>query len=84
MIHCYVARGAAIQRVEIGPDGAIPPALWLDLDQPTEAERRSVEAALAIPLPTREEMKEIEPSSRLYSEGGALFMTATIIAHDVW
>ncbi len=81
MIHCYVARGAAIQRVEIGPDGAIPPALWLDLDQPTEAERRSVEAALAIPLPTREEMQEIEPSSRLYSEGGALFMTATIIAH---
>ncbi|MBL8835120.1 MAG: magnesium transporter CorA family protein [Alphaproteobacteria bacterium] len=81
MIHCYVARGAAIQRVEIGPEGAIPPALWLDLDQPTEAERRSVEAALAIPLPTREEMQEIEPSSRLYSEGGALFMTATIIAH---
>ncbi len=81
MIHCYAARGTAIERLDIVPGAAIPAALWLDLDAPSDEERRAVEAALAIPLPTREEMQDIEPSARLYSEKGALFMTATIIAH---
>lgn len=81
MIHSYVARGAAIERIDFAAGAAIPAALWIDLDAPSDDERRAVEAALAIPLPTREEMQEIEPSSRLYAENGALFMTATIIAH---
>ncbi len=82
MIHAYVPRNAAIEQAALVPDAPIPAgALWLDLDSPTEEERRRVEAALAVSLPTREEMKEIEPSSRLYAEAGALYMTATIIAH---
>jgi magnesium transporter len=81
MIYAYVARNGAIEQVTVAPDAAIPAALWLDLDSPSEDERRRVEAALSIALPTRDEMKEIEPSSRLYAENGVLYMTATIIAH---
>lgn len=58
----------------------IPPdAVWLDLVEPTEAEESVVESALGIDIPTREELAEIEASSRLYQEDGAIFMTATLI-----
>jgi magnesium transporter len=44
------------------------------LYQPVTAEVHRVEQALDIALPTREEMQEIEASSRLYQEDGAVFM----------
>jgi hypothetical protein len=45
-------------------------------DGPAKA---AVEAALGIDIPTREELAEIEASSRLYQEDGAAFMTANLI-----
>ncbi len=57
------------------PDNAV----WLDLVEPSAEEERSVEAALGIDIPTREELAEIEASSRLYQEDGAAFMTANLI-----
>ena len=82
MLHAFVPRELAIERLELGPDDPIPQAfLWLDADAPTETERRRIEAALQIALPSQEEMKEIEPSSRLYVENDAAFMTATVISH---
>lgn len=42
-------------------------------------EERQVEALLGVEVPTREEMQEIEVSSRLYEENGALYMTATVL-----
>jgi len=55
-------------------------AVWLDLVEPTREEELVAEAALGLDLPTREEMAQIEPSSRLYQEDGATFMTATLIS----
>jgi len=55
-------------------------ALWADLECPTREEELAVERALKVQLPTREEMADIEPSSRLYQEGGATFMTATLLS----
>ncbi len=52
---------------------------WLDLLQPSDAERRHVEAQFAIELPTRAEMKEIEASSQLYVENSTLFLTTPVI-----
>ena len=57
----------------------IPQSIWLDLVEPTAEEEKSVEAALGIDIPTREELAEIEASSRLYQEDGAAFMTANLI-----
>lgn len=54
-------------------------ALWIDLLEPTPEEEKLVEDALGIDVPTREEMQEIEASSRFYEEAGALFMTITIV-----
>lgn len=56
-------------------------AVWIDLINPTRTEELSVEGSLGVLLPTREEMAEIEPSSRLYQEDGATFMTAVVIVN---
>jgi magnesium transporter len=54
--------------------------VWIDLLDPTQEEERELETRLGIDIPTREEMEEIEVSSRLYLEEGAVFMTATLPA----
>ena len=54
-------------------------AIWIDLLNPTEAEEKLAEKALGQNIPTREDLKEIEPSSRLFERNGVLFLTASII-----
>jgi magnesium transporter len=53
--------------------------VWIDLLQPTAEEDRFVEDVLGVDIPTRAEMREIEPSNRFYQEKGAYFMTASIV-----
>lgn len=54
---------------------------WIDLFRPTKEEEAEIEAEFGLDVPTREEVQEIELSSRLYSEDGAIFMTANILSH---
>ncbi|WP_395687330.1 magnesium/cobalt transporter CorA [Aestuariivirga sp.] len=61
-----------------GP-GIPPDSVWVDLVEPTAQEEALVESSLGIDIPTREELAEIEASSRLYQEDGAAFMTANLI-----
>ncbi len=59
-----------------------PDAIWVDLFNPTREEEVAVEAALGLEIPTPDEMAKLEPSSRLYQERGATFMTATLLSHS--
>src|ERR1700690_1390469 len=63
------------------PDLAALPqsAVWIDMVKPTADEDRAVEGLAGIAVPTREDMQEIEISSRLYVENGARYMTATLM-----
>jgi magnesium transporter len=54
---------------------------WVDLLEPTADEEHLVEKLLGINVPTREEMQEIEASSRLYREEQAAFVTAPLLAN---
>ena len=66
-------------------DAGSPPseaAVWLDLVSPTVQEDKLVEKFFGIAVPTREEMQEIEVSSRLYVENGGRYMTATLMCHS--
>jgi magnesium transporter len=54
--------------------------VWIDMLCPTLAEEEAVESHLGMDVPTREELSEIELSSRLYQEGDAQFMTATMLS----
>ena len=58
---------------------SIRSATWVDLYGPTEAQRAAVEVALDIELPTREEMTEIEASSRVYRDGAAQVMNILLV-----
>lgn len=61
------------------PDQGAGNSLWVDLLEPSAEEEHAVEASLGIEIPTREEMREIETSNRLYEEDGALYMTVTVV-----
>ena len=63
-----------------GPLEVPPGARWIDLLRPSQEEEALVETKLDLAIPTREDMVEIEPSSRLYEENGALHLTASVLA----
>ena len=54
-------------------------AVWVDLVNPAREEEREIERMSGVQVPTREEMAEIEVSSRLYYENGAHYMTANVL-----
>lgn len=83
-MHNVLRRGQSAFQVETPGPGwrPDPEVVWIDLLRPTREEELAVEAALGIDLPTREEMAALEPSSRLYQDGGATFMTATLLARS--
>jgi magnesium transporter len=54
--------------------------VWFDLASPTPEEESLIEQRFGIDIPTREEMLEIEVSSRLYIEDDHVFMTASLPA----
>lgn len=80
MLTTYSVRHGQVVVAEGTPDaGALQDAVWIDLLVPTPEEEEAVQSALALEIPTREEMQEIESSSRLYKEGDVLFLTAPFL-----
>lgn len=74
-----VENGHLVLRENVRAPEAIRRAGWIDLLQPTREEEHAVQDALGIEIPTREEMQEIESSSRLYREDDTLFLTANFL-----
>jgi magnesium transporter len=62
-------------------EGSAERIVWIDLIEPTAEEDALIERLLGIDIPNREDMEEIEVSSRLYSENGAVFMTVLLPAN---
>ena len=66
-----------------GAAGAAATALsnstWIDLVDPSDGERSAFEKAFGLRVPTKEELGEIEATSRLQTENDALYMTAPLI-----
>jgi magnesium transporter len=82
MLNVFVTdpRGCLV-KVDVAPDASLPAeTVWIDLVTPTPDEEHQVEGLLGLEVPTREEMQEIEVSSRLYEEDGSLYMTAPVVA----
>jgi magnesium transporter len=79
MLRLLIPTGSGYTWIEHVPPAPFPDEfLWADLFEPTPDEERAVEALLTVDVPTRDEMKEIETSNRLYEEGNAVYMTATV------
>ena len=58
---------------------ALAGAVWVDMVEPGREEEALIERVLSIEVPTRDELKDIEPSSRLYTDGNAAYMTASLM-----
>jgi magnesium transporter len=80
MFSVFVPSGSSLKKVASADLAALPEnAVWIDLVKPTSDEDHAVERLAGIAVPTREDMQEIEISSRLYVENGARYMTATLM-----
>lgn len=83
MLFAYRPRGTSLERETVEPGQPMPEgAVWFDLVSPTTVEDKILEQALGIAVPTREEMHEIEVSSRLYRENGVRYMTAALLCRS--
>jgi magnesium transporter len=77
-----------IRAFRISGNGLVPgeddlgAAAWIDLVQPSDAERGQVSALVGIELPSRADQEEIEVSSRLYLDGGVPVMTVLLPARS--
>ena len=80
MFSVFVPSESSLKKATISDLGNLPEAaVWIDLVKPTSAEDKAVERLAGIAVPTREDMQEIEISSRLYIENGARYMTSTLM-----
>jgi magnesium transporter len=83
MIRIFVKTGLSLEPRTLAIGEALPKAVvWIDLIDPTREEDLHVEAITGIEIPTRDDMREIEESSRLYREEAAHYMTAPLL-HSV-
>jgi len=79
MIHHFFLNATGLHSRGVDAPASATAPLWFDLLNPTAEEIKSVESKLGISIPTRDEMREIESSNRLYEDEGSLYMTATVV-----
>lgn len=81
MLTFFVPEATALARHEGEKHkGPLPRgAMWVDLQDPSETDVARVEAMVGVQLPTRQQMAEIESSSRFFQDDEALFMTASLV-----
>jgi magnesium transporter len=83
MFSVFVPSESVLKKIVVNDLTVLPDnAVWIDLFNPTAVEDKAVERLAGIAIPTREDMQEIEISSRLYIENGARYMTATLMCHS--
>jgi magnesium transporter len=83
MFSVFVPSETSLKKATVEEISKLPEnAVWVDLFNPTAAEDRAVERLAGIAVPTREDMQEIEISSRLYIDRGARYMTATLMCQS--
>jgi magnesium transporter len=76
MLNAYDWRADRLVHLDVDADHAA--ACWIDLVSPSPAEIAALEALTGIEIPSRDEMDDVEPSARLYSEDGGVFMIAAV------
>jgi magnesium transporter len=85
MLTAYPAYAPTLPSANGGGKGGgvhtAPKVSWLDLLDPTNEERTSVERNYGLKLPSREELSEVESSSRISEENGVLFLSMPIVSH---
>jgi len=69
-----------------GTGGSVKPVTavtWVDLLQPDANEIAQLDEWFGLNLPTLDQMREIEVSSRLYEENGVAYMTFVYVSNSL-
>lgn len=66
--------------INAGPTGPQPPFFWIDLLNPTPDELAFVLKNFGVEVPGREQLEEIEATSRLRIQGETLYLSAPLIS----
>jgi magnesium transporter len=78
LLRTYRTRIDDLTKIAQLPEGAI----WIDLLDPTDDEKRSVERLLGLKIPSQAALSEIEASSRLISDHGRLYLSTPAVSTD--
>ncbi|WP_064693996.1 magnesium transporter CorA family protein [Rhizobium aegyptiacum] len=80
MITAYCSNCKSVEIRDLSQTTSFPEdVVWIDMVEPSREEELYVEKVLGIEVPTREDLKDIEPSARLYIENDAVFMAASLV-----
>jgi magnesium transporter len=82
VLNIYPAQKTASGSQNVVDHGGAHNAVWWDLLDATDEERAAVEQATGLRVPTREQISEIESSSRLYTEGDVVYVSAPTISRN--
>lgn len=82
MLTFYNGEGFRQEELNRGCRLTLSEAIWVDLLNPTGQELETLKECFGFKVPTRAEMVEIELSSRLYVDGGNLFMTGATVSNS--
>jgi magnesium transporter len=82
MMTAYRSNGEAVALSVAAPLDSLPAeVVWLDLSFPTREEDAYAERLTGIEVPTREDLRDIEPSSRLYADERAVYLTGSLLCY---
>jgi magnesium transporter len=82
MMTAYRSNGEPVVLTADKPLDSLPAdVIWLDLSFPTKEEDSYAERLTGIEVPTREDLRDIEPSSRLYVNADAVYLTGSLICY---
>jgi magnesium transporter len=82
MITAYRSNGEAILlSLDHQLEALSADIVWLDLNCPAREEDHYAERLTGIEVPTRQDLKDIEPSSRLYTDGKATYLTGSVLTY---
>lgn len=80
MMTAYRSNGEPVPLSPATPVAALASDIvWLDLNQPSREEEDYAERLTRIDVPTRDDLRDIEPSSRLYADESGIYLTASIL-----
>ncbi|MBC7282515.1 magnesium transporter CorA family protein [Hoeflea sp.] len=79
MIRLYDNQGVPLETPQTAADPLPDTACWIDMLHPSAEEEAQVEKLIGVEVPSRDELHDIEPSSRLYIENGAAYLTASVV-----
>jgi magnesium transporter len=77
MLYVYRDTGSFLTSPATDLPGEI---IWMDLFDSTDEEKRFVEARAHVRIPTKDALSEIESSSRLMTEEGAIYISTPMVA----